>query len=240
MVQAFQHTNPAGAALIPLLASLTAADVPHSGPLADTLSQWLGWTHAIDLSNALSGNPSLADIGTRTPGNAAESEYARVRTSLASGITGDAALNPGKRATPRNGAASETPIDFPSLRHIYVSKQQAMETAIGQLRTRLREMLAARNPGMNRLAMLDATMERALNVRERGLLSGIPILLAAHFNHLREAEANATDVAGATSDKPASTQWLDTFRKDMQALLLAELDLRFQPVDGLLAALRAS
>ncbi|WP_186131027.1 DUF3348 domain-containing protein [Burkholderia gladioli] len=37
----------------------------------------------------------------------------------------------------------------------------------------------------------------------------------------------------------APDSWLDTFRKDMQSVLLAELDLRFQPVGGLLAALRA-
>jgi len=38
----------------------------------------------------------------------------------------------------------------------------------------------------------------------------------------------------------ASALWLDVFRKDMQSVLLAELDVRFQPVEGLLAALRAS
>ncbi|KAE8755722.1 DUF3348 family protein, partial [Paraburkholderia madseniana] len=32
--------------------------------------------------------------------------------------------------------------------------------------------------------------------------------------------------------------WLNTFRKDMQSVLLAELDVRLQPVEGLLAALR--
>ena len=34
--------------------------------------------------------------------------------------------------------------------------------------------------------------------------------------------------------------WLDTFRADMRAVLLAELDVRLQPVEGLLAALRTS
>ncbi|WP_414441749.1 DUF3348 family protein [Burkholderia sp. 22PA0106] len=42
----------------------------------------------------------------------------------------------------------------------------------------------------------------------------------------------------APGPAPADT-WLDTFRKDMQSVLLAELDVRFQPVGGLLAALRA-
>jgi hypothetical protein len=34
--------------------------------------------------------------------------------------------------------------------------------------------------------------------------------------------------------------WLDAFRKDMRSVLLAELDIRFQPVEGLLSALRAN
>jgi hypothetical protein len=33
--------------------------------------------------------------------------------------------------------------------------------------------------------------------------------------------------------------WLDAFRKDMQSVLFAELEIRFQPVEGLRAALRA-
>ncbi|NYT67102.1 uncharacterized protein DUF3348 [Pusillimonas noertemannii] len=33
--------------------------------------------------------------------------------------------------------------------------------------------------------------------------------------------------------------WLDTFREDMRSVLLAELDLRLQPIEGLLCALRA-
>lgn len=39
---------------------------------------------------------------------------------------------------------------------------------------------------------------------------------------------------------PAIPLWLATFRKDMRSVLLAELDIRLQPIEGLLAALRAS
>jgi hypothetical protein len=34
--------------------------------------------------------------------------------------------------------------------------------------------------------------------------------------------------------------WLDTFRQDLEAVLLAELDFRFQPIEGLMAALRST
>ncbi|OLL32287.1 hypothetical protein BTH42_07520 [Burkholderia sp. SRS-W-2-2016] len=65
------------------------------------------------------------------------------------------------------------------------------------------------------------------------------------------APAPAATAGAATSQPAVATAspshvalsapdaWLDVFRKDMQSVLLAELDVRFQPVEGLLAALRA-
>ncbi|NVJ12466.1 DUF3348 family protein, partial [Myxococcus sp. AM001] len=50
----------------------------------------------------------------------------------------------------------------------------------------------------------------------------------------RQAELPAEGQATPST----SRAWLDAFRKDMQSVLLAELDVRFQPIDGLLAALR--
>jgi hypothetical protein len=119
-----------------------------------------------------------------------------------------------------------------------------METGIATLRGRLRSMLAARTPAMARLAVIDAVMERALSERERNLLASVPGLLAGHFERLRAAEEHAlaaAQTAEASEDAAPVTPgaWLDVFRKDMQSVLLAELEVRFQPVEGLLAALRA-
>jgi hypothetical protein len=107
---------------------------------------------------------------------------------------------------------------------------------------------------MARLAVVDAVMERALSERERNLLAAVPVLLAGHFERLRAAEqatlaaaesAEAAESADAARSSAASTPaaptpgaWLNVFRKDMQSVLLAELDVRLQPVEGLLAALR--
>ncbi len=244
MVQDFQHANSASSALIPLLARLSAADVPPSRQsLADSLSQWLDWTNAIALSTALSAAGSGDDDAVSDASiGAAERECVRVRTSLANAITGDSALAVTKRrkhATSfRTPPHAEIPTDFASFRHICISRQQAMETAIATLRGLVRDRVSSASSGMKQLVMVDAAMERALAHRERTLLSGIPALLSARFNALRHAAQIEPATPGdATAD---SFAWLDTFRHDMQAVLLAELDLRFQPVDGLLAALRAS
>jgi hypothetical protein len=54
------------------------------------------------------------------------------------------------------------------------------------------------------------------------------------------ADSDATEAPEASEDAAPITPgaWLDVFRKDMQSVLLAELEVRFQPVEGLLAALR--
>jgi hypothetical protein len=77
-------------------------------------------------------------------------------------------------------------------------------------------------------------MEQVLAPREHALLAGVPDLLAAHFERMREA----APAPPASAPGPAPHAWLDRFRLDMRELLLAEFDLRFSPVDALLAALR--
>jgi hypothetical protein len=83
-------------------------------------------------------------------------------------------------------------------------------------------------------------MELTLSTREQTLLATVPELLGRHFHRLRDAAQQALDDAALSSEVPAapSGAWLDVFRYDMQRVLLAELDVRFQPIDGLLAALR--
>ncbi|OJB35114.1 hypothetical protein BGV57_28830 [Burkholderia ubonensis] len=255
MVQAPQRTALSGPTLVRLLARLADADVPESRQtLADRLSQWLGWTDAISLSSALNGSPpAVAAGGARPAGGDAERECARVRHALAQAMM---VARPAA-ASRRNGARQAPPAgetadyaDYADFWQRYLTLQQEMETAIGNLRGRLRVALAARTPGMARLATLDAIMERVLGARERSLLATVPGLLGAHFERLRAAEqqalADAQDPERPENpqhpEHPAVTPgaWLDVFRKDMQSVLLAELEIRFQTVDGLLAALRAS
>ncbi|MFL9892344.1 DUF3348 domain-containing protein [Paraburkholderia sp. RL17-381-BIF-C] len=271
MLQAPPRTALSGPALIRLLARLADADIPESRQsLSDRLSQWLGWTDAIALSSALNGNPPAVAAGGRVFGSAEEADYVRARSSLAKAITGDSVFAAARRHghghahghghgaahAPSRIAPTEPAADYAVFRQRYLALQQSMETGIGNLRGRLRAMLAARTPAMARLAVVDAVMERALSERERNLLAAVPGLLAGHFERLRaaeqavltaaEAEAEAAasgDSAGdATGDATPVTPgaWLNLFRKDMQSVLLAELDIRLQPVEGLLAALRAS
>ncbi|MFJ3459931.1 DUF3348 domain-containing protein [Achromobacter spanius] len=282
MLQAPQRTGLSGPTLIRLLTRLTDAEVQQSRQsLSDHLSQWLGWTDAIALSAALNTSPPVIAPGARLFSSAEERECVRVRTTLADAIASDTAATAAKRVAPARAPAkklaaalAEDEFDYSSFRQRYLSLQHTMETSIGNLRSRLRGMVAARNGEWTRLAVVDAIMDRALLPKERALLGAIPKLLQTHFDRLRKAEeaaqafadadapadaaaeadgnakadgdaeaaAVAPAPANAAAPAPAITAgaWLDTFRADMRAVLLAELDVRLQPVEGLLAALRTS
>ncbi|WP_250516721.1 DUF3348 domain-containing protein [Caballeronia sp. INDeC2] len=224
-----KRTAFSGPALVRLLAHFADLDVQEPAQsLADRLSQWLGWTDAIALSTALATDPPALS-GARSAPRDVEEECARVRTSLAGAFTREEAATRRRHRAPVQ-QPPDSPVDYADYRQRYVSLQQAMESDIGALRTRLRSMLAARSADMARLAVVDAVMEQALSARERSLLANVPALLGKHFERLKNAHVA---VEGSSAHA-----WLDVFRKDLQSVLIAELDVRFQPIEGLLAALR--
>lgn len=220
-----------GSALVHWMARLTQSEPPETGAgLADRLGQWLGWTDAIALSSVLAGDAGAApgapvrsaDAGAQA-GQAGQAEAARVRSALAAAID-----DPRAWAGVPAPAASADPssLDFLPYRRHLQARQQAMETAVTALRDRLRRALAgAAHPSAARLAALDAVLERALAPRERALLAQLPALLERHFERLRRAD-------------PPEPGWLERFREDLRSVLQAELDVRLQPVEGLLKALR--
>lgn len=212
----------------------------HRQPLAERLAPWLGLTDAIALAAALAPAPTRAAAPagalSAAPAPAAAGDdaaaAARLRERLAAGLA-DAVAPPPARRPGAGAARAEDETDFTPHRRRYHARQQAMALAVAPLRAHLRERLAARSPALARLAAVDAVMEQALAERERGLLAGVPVLLAQRFEQLRQAAAEAP----ATPATPGAPAWLVTFRHDMHQLLLAELDHRWQPIEGLLAAL---
>jgi hypothetical protein len=104
--------------------------------------------------------------------------------------------------------------DFVALRQQVLAWQMAAQAQIGPLRRRLRATLAA-GP-LSRLAQMDAVLEQVMAPRESSLL-------AAAVQRL----------------EPRHRTQPESFARDLHVLLLAELELRLQPVEGLIDAGRA-
>lgn len=257
MVRGSQRTRFTGSSLIRLLAHLADADAPAAPPptppqqpaFAQRLAQWLAWTDAVALSGALKGaaatGPAQATPDRQRAADEAAGQLHRVRTALAKAIADDGSpASPAGRAGPaaapmprRPGAApAAADTDFAPHRQRYLAHQHRMHIRIAPLRARVREALeASASPALVRLAAVDAVMEQALDTHEQTLLARIPALLERRFQRLRGAHGTGPV---ADDDSPGHGAWLATFRHDLHAVLLAELDLRLQPVEGLVEALR--
>lgn len=236
MLSAHQRSVVGGPAFIRLLARLTNTNVrPPDPALPDRLSQWLDWKHALALSTALDGgSPTHWGAGSNTA-QVDEDECKRMRMLQVEAIvaatthSGDGCRGVDKVASGSGG--EHNTVEFAVFGQRYRSRQRAMQSVTGDLRGRLRDRLGAQSKPMARLAEVDAAMELALSPREQTLLASVPVVLEGYFERLRQA--------GLADTSTAADTWLDVFCKNMRSILLAELDVRFQPVEGLLAALRA-
>jgi hypothetical protein len=204
----------------------SAAVAPQT--LAERLGLWLNWTDAISMSAALNAGVATPAAGggrdQRPVSGALAAECLRLRAALAHGISLEVSRAVGA-ARPHASCVEPSlgeDVDFSTYRRAYLAQQGRMESAIAGLRSELRGALSGRSAGLARVAALDAALETALRAKERHLLATVPDVLQRHFERLRQAQP---------------MQWLHRYAADMQSVLLAELDLRLQPIEGLLATL---
>lgn len=201
-----------------------------------------------------------AHPGAAPPAHALlQADYLRLRRALTQAIAADPAVTAQVDGlllmSPKPGAPLESPLDHAPYRRHHQALQRQMDDTLGPLRVRLRAALAAGSAAQARLAALDAVLDNSLGARERPLLAQVPALLERRFRQLQQqalaanAEPDADAAPGpAPAAKPAAPHaaampipgpWLARYGQDLQAVLLAELDLRCQPLQGLLQALRS-
>ena len=193
------------------------ADAPRQD-VAERLGDWLNVADAITLHSAHRSLPSVA-LAKPQPGIAGKSadldaEYAQVRATLAKSI-----------ATRQFGRPIVASTDFPVYHQRYLDQQRRMEMSIEALRAHVRQVLSQTSPRLAQLAALDAVLAQMLAGREQKLLSSVPTFLKACFKALHQAHDADDD------------SWIATFEQDFQQTLLAELDLRLQPIAGMIEAL---
>lgn len=124
-------------------------------------------------------------------------------------------------------------------RRFYVAHQLEMAVCVQNLRAEVRNSLALVSSELIELAELDKTIEEGLVSYNRKLFNVTLKVLERHFKSLLcEHLAKATEAGDEEPEQwlePGA--WLYCFYQDMRELLLAEFDVRLQPVLGLLEAL---
>ena len=250
MTQAVPRTNFNSSRLIRLLAELSLVDAAESKlDFAERLSQWLDLSDAITLhavQNAGAASSSAApSCGESVAAAAVEEELAWVRTALVKSITTSCSPNIGetrmKLPTPQADATIDIAAAYQPFRRFHLAQQASMEASIRPLRSSVRQALARASAPLRQLAALDEALDNTLSVREHQLLATVPLLLERRFEQRLKAHQpplGDTRQADSPAARPPPAEWLSDFCRELQGVLLAELDLRLQPTAGLIEALR--
>lgn len=222
MAQAISRAVFNQSGLVRALADLSVvAPVARPSPsqsFSDRLGQWIGFSEALSLYSTL--NAARAEAPKQSGPRMMPAEAAALRARL---VRVREALVAVVSALPQS--QGEGASDYAPYHRHHVICQRQMSADIGQLRAQVRTALARLSPALRHLAELDAVMEQSLMARERNLLATLPVFLRKRFEQL------------CVADRSEADDGLETFLHEMQRVLLAELDLRLQPVEGLVSAL---
>jgi hypothetical protein len=231
-----------------LLSDLASADVEASKQdFAERLGLWLGVFDGITLHAAHQSIKTLDEVKLSDAPLARsfvlEEEFHRVRTALVKAITASSASLASEKRV-RNPViqpegATATDYGYAPYRQRYLDQQRQMALKIDALRVHVRQTIAKASPQLAQLASFDTVMDQLLGGREKKLLATVPVLLERRFGHLHKTHQLALATALQQDDPALCTQpggWQDVFGKDLQEVMLAELEVRMQPVVGLIEA----
>lgn len=236
--------------LAALLQQWTHADggTPAVRPdVAEQLGQWLTTVDAVNLGRSLHRIEAMGDAGGQIAVDIVglQAAVTQARSELARAVAAGPA--PGKPSRERADGtpalpdmAEQTEFAFHAPRYLGLQKQ--IDVRLRALRAQLRQALGQGTGRLQQLAALDAALEQALAAREQRLWASLPAQLDRRLAQLRERHQQQL-ASLAQDDDPQLWQnpggWLHGFEQDLQALLLAEMQVRLQPILGLLEAARA-
>ncbi|MDC0664340.1 DUF3348 family protein [Marinobacter sp. SS21] len=226
--------------LVQLLASLGHRHLSDESPcFAERLGRLFGLADTMNLDAALALRKRDAQQSQQNTVDSLRQGLAAMRQSLTDQLNASFATRESRSAPglPVPKMDDDSP-DVSRYQRFYLARQRAIVAGIRQQRLLLRKALAQHSPALAQLAELDTVFESTLSNFVGQSFSVVPIILEKRFDALWQAHQHAhpTD-AQSPEDWLAPGAWLHQFCQDMKRLLLAELDVRLEPVLGLLDAL---
>lgn len=239
--------RPYSSELLRFLASRGMADADlDTGDIGQRLGDWLDFRQAIALQSFIGSvdHPTMQDRAAtaRVDASVLRRRFAEVRSALEQSILSGSVPAPGLARIEWPAAELAHPIDpktaFDPLRRYATGHQRQMESVIRSLRTQLRGMLDKGTRAQRQLCALDTIFDSVLSARETRLLGQLNKGFEQRFaKALRQHLKQQVQAAGADEPAPLTEPWLAPLLADMRQALLAELDLRLQPLLGLVEAL---
>ncbi len=214
--------------LIRFLSDLAVADIEASHrDFADRLGQLLDFGASIILADALKARRTPKTAAPVPSIDTVQADFLRTQNKLVSNLI--LSCTPGQDSPrlrwpqPKKG---RLPDSFEPYRRFYAAAQRELDAGARALRASVRDAMTGVSARLDQLAALDVALDDTLWDHSRSFFAVVPVFLEKRFNHFFAVESPAP---GA----------LEQFRRELQGLLLAELEVRLQPALGLLEALAA-
>lgn len=245
------HHRLSNSGLMALLQQWMQADagVAARPDVADALGQWLSTVDAVTLSRSLHTIDSFphgaAPQDQVLDADALEQTFQRAKSELTALASAKPAPPKPARERADNTRAQapdpEAEAEFGFHAPRYLGLQKQLDTRLIALRAQVRHGVSQGSRALRQLAALDAVMEQLSCAREQRLWASLSAHLDRRFVQLRRAHTERIEALGQADDPQRWRQaggWLHAFDRDLQALLLAEMHVRLQPIQGLLEAAR--
>ncbi len=227
MTQTVSHSSQNHSRLIRFLSELDVVDIAVAQrDFAERLGLLLNFSDSIQLSDALKLPAISPDQAEQPAPHAVRSEFLRVRGKLVAAIIESCSMQASNAKIRWPAPTEETPVavSFEAFLRFYVAHQREMDLGVRSLRSSVRENMSNLTLELQHLVTLDIVLEDTLWDHSRRILAVIPRFLEKRFTALQQTSAPVEE-------------WMQRFRTDVQGLLLAELELRLQPVLGLVETL---
>lgn len=225
-----------------------------SKPFADKLGELIGLSNSIVLAESLRGLKRRAFQAESFEAGDAKSAFLQARAEMLAFIV-DSFVNEGENVAttsafilprPNRDTLDDPEAGFVAYQRFYALHQSEMDHRILTVRRQIQKIMTGRSAKLAQLAALDNIMADTLADYSRRIFASVPHLLAKRFYFLnqqyrQQLQINGDEPALAAHDETArwlkKGAWLDNFILEMQAILLAELELRLMPLVGLVEAL---
>jgi len=219
------RVTPAVTFILPRLVSLLAAQgdakgaVSHS-QFARRLGDLIDLGHSVALSETLGLLGRKEFIAQDQHSAGGRDDFLRVRAAMITAVLRSlySGSGPTRIRWPEVSVGAES--DAAAYSKFYAAHQREMEARVRGLQERVRDTASGQSTELAQLASVDAAVGDSLLAHSRRLFASIPALVARRFE-------------AVTSDDAS----LRAYRAEVQALLLAEIEARLLPVQGLIEAM---
>jgi hypothetical protein len=244
--------------LVRLLSNLSNSDIKITQThFADRFGQMFHFSSAITLSRALENASGKGFKPSGMPGNDIRNAFLSVQTDLvrfiASGFVASSRRLDGQLPTAESlyahceltggfsakhkGKSRKHATVYEPYRKFYISRQNDLDIKIQYLRSEIRDTISGLSPELAHLARIDKALSDSISEASLKIFAVVPKLLEKRFYHLFDIHRLEFSENFEVTDfelwmKPGG--WISTFCIEIRELLLAELEVRLQPVVGMI------